>query len=73
MFVNDLVHAVRRVSDIRDKCREVFETCFTADTMAANYERIYYHLSGGDRGRSPRNGAGPGCIVAAAVGEKTPG
>ena len=71
--LNDLVHAVRRVSDIpRGKCREVFETRFTADAMAANYERIYYQLISADRGRPSRNGAGPRCNVAA-VGEETPG
>src|SRR5579872_6024692 len=60
---------------IHPKCREVFETRFTADAMAANYERIYYQLISVGRARPSRNGAGPACNVteAAVAGEETPG
>jgi glycosyltransferase involved in cell wall biosynthesis len=74
--LDDLVHAVHNVSGIaRGKCREVFETRFTADAMAANYERIYYQLISAGRARPSRNGAGPACNVteAAVAGEETPG
>jgi glycosyltransferase involved in cell wall biosynthesis len=74
--LDGLVHAVHNVSGIaRGKCREVFETRFTADAMAANYERIYYQLISAGRARPSRNGAGPACNVteAAVVGEETPG
>lgn len=58
--LDDLVLAVRKVSGIaRRKCREVFETRFTADAMAANYERIYYQLTSAGRARSSRDSAGP--------------
>jgi glycosyltransferase involved in cell wall biosynthesis len=44
--VDDLVGAVRKLSDIsRRKCREEFEERFTVEVMAANYERVYYHLA----------------------------
>jgi glycosyltransferase involved in cell wall biosynthesis len=74
--LDDLVHAVHNVSGIvRGKCREVFETRFTADAMAANYERIYYQLISAGRARPSRNGAGRACNVteAAVAGEETPG
>jgi glycosyltransferase involved in cell wall biosynthesis len=44
--VDDLVAAVRRINEIsRRQCREEFETRFTVEVMAANYERIYYQLA----------------------------
>jgi glycosyltransferase involved in cell wall biosynthesis len=44
--VDDLVGAVRKLSAVsRHKCREEFETRFTVEVMAANYERIYYGLA----------------------------
>jgi glycosyltransferase involved in cell wall biosynthesis len=44
--VDDLVTAVRKLHDIsRRKCREEFEARFTVEVMAANYERVYYHLA----------------------------
>ena len=58
--LDDLVGAVRRIRDIsRRTCREEFESRFTAEVMAANYERIYCELI--DRCRTPtwRNGAQP--------------
>jgi glycosyltransferase involved in cell wall biosynthesis len=56
--LDDLVHAVRNVGGIaRRKCREVFEARFTADAMAANYERIYYQLIGVGRARPSRDRA----------------
>jgi hypothetical protein len=43
--VDGLVDAVRRIPTIsRQRCRNEFETRFTADVMAANYERVYYQL-----------------------------
>jgi len=43
--VEDLAQAVRRVSAIsRRDCRAEFDRRFTAEVMAANYERIYYRL-----------------------------
>lgn len=43
--VDDLVQAVRRIPSLsRQTCRTEFETRFTADVMAANYERIYSRL-----------------------------
>jgi glycosyltransferase involved in cell wall biosynthesis len=44
--VDDLVSAVGKLSQIsRLRCREEFEARFTAEVMAANYERIYYRLA----------------------------
>jgi len=43
--VDDLVAAVRRLSDVsRRSCRDEFERRFTAEQMAANYETVYYDL-----------------------------
>jgi glycosyltransferase involved in cell wall biosynthesis len=43
--ISELVDAVRRVGTLsRRGCREEFEARFTAEVMAANYERIYYQL-----------------------------
>jgi glycosyltransferase involved in cell wall biosynthesis len=43
--VDDLVQAVGRLPTLsRERCRAEFESRFTADVMAANYERIYYKL-----------------------------
>ena len=42
---DDLVKAVENIETIsRVRCREEFETRFTADVMAAQYERIYFDL-----------------------------
>ncbi len=42
---DDLVKAVKKVESIsREGCRKEFETRFTADVMAAQYERIYCEL-----------------------------
>jgi glycosyltransferase involved in cell wall biosynthesis len=44
--VDDLVAAVQRAGEIsREACRREFETRFTAEVMAANYERLYYKLA----------------------------
>jgi hypothetical protein len=43
--INELMDAVRRVGTLsRRRCREEFESRFTAEVMAANYEDIYYQL-----------------------------
>jgi glycosyltransferase involved in cell wall biosynthesis len=43
--IDGLVQAVQRIASIsRQNCRAEFETRFTADVMAANYERLYYQL-----------------------------
>ena len=40
--VEGLVEAVRRISTLpRQRCRIEFETRFTADVMATNYEQVY--------------------------------
>jgi glycosyltransferase involved in cell wall biosynthesis len=58
--VDDLVRAVAKVRNIsRRTCREEFETRFTAEVMAANYERIYYQLIDTRRTPAWRNGALP--------------
>ena len=42
---DDLVAAVKRIDTIsREGCRKEFETRFTVDVMAAQYERIFYDL-----------------------------
>jgi glycosyltransferase involved in cell wall biosynthesis len=47
--VEDLVAAVHQIGNIsRQKCRDEFETRFTAEVMAANYERVYHLLAGAD-------------------------
>jgi glycosyltransferase involved in cell wall biosynthesis len=56
--VDDLVGAVAKLRNIsRRTCREEFETRFTAEVMAANYERIYYQLIDTRRTPAWRNGA----------------
>jgi glycosyltransferase involved in cell wall biosynthesis len=58
--LDDLVCAVRKVHEIsRRTCRDQFETRFTAEVMAANYERIYYQLVDTRRTLAWRNGAQP--------------
>ncbi|MGH7928706.1 MAG: glycosyltransferase family 4 protein [Candidatus Binatia bacterium] len=48
--VDDLAGAVRKLGDIsRQRCRDEFESRFTAEVMAANYERVYYQLVNSDR------------------------
>lgn len=44
--LEELVGSVNQIGDIsRQRCREEFETRFTSEVMAANYEHIYYHLA----------------------------
>ena len=44
--LEELVGSVNKIGDIsRQRCREEFETRFTSEVMAANYERVYYHLA----------------------------
>jgi hypothetical protein len=44
--VDDLVGAVRSLHAIsRRKCREEFESRFTAEVMVAGYEQIYHGLA----------------------------
>lgn len=44
---DDLVQAVKNVGKLsREACRKEFETRFTADVMAAQYEQIYLRLIG---------------------------
>ena len=53
---DDLVQAVKNIDSIsREACRKEFETRFTADVMAAQYERIYRELISARRnGSHPR-------------------
>jgi glycosyltransferase involved in cell wall biosynthesis len=53
---DDLVAAVKRIDSIsREGCRKEFETRFTVDVMAAQYERIFYDLiNAGRNGSHPR-------------------
>jgi len=47
--VDELVAAVGRVGELsRQTCRREFETRFTAEVMAANYERLYCQLADTD-------------------------
>ena len=47
--LEELVTGVQNIGAIsRQKCREEFETRFTAEVMAENYERVYYRLAGTD-------------------------
>jgi glycosyltransferase involved in cell wall biosynthesis len=47
--VDELVAAVYKIGEIsRQKCRDEFERRFTAEVMAANYERVYYQLASMD-------------------------
>ena len=44
--LEDLIAAVAKISEIsRQQCRNEFETRFTSEVMAANYEHVYYHLT----------------------------
>lgn len=46
--VDELTAAVGRIHEIsREDCRKEFDTRFTAEVMAANYERVYYRLTQG--------------------------
>jgi glycosyltransferase involved in cell wall biosynthesis len=66
--VDDLVCAARKVGQIsRRACREKFETHFTAEVMAANYERVYYHLIDTRRTPARRTDARPRSSVAEAA------
>jgi glycosyltransferase involved in cell wall biosynthesis len=52
---DDLVKAVKNIESIsRESCRREFETRFTADVMAAQYERVFYELI-----NAQRNGSSP--------------
>ena len=45
--LDELVAGVNSIGAIsRRKCRDEFEARFTAEVMAANYERVYYRLAG---------------------------
>jgi glycosyltransferase involved in cell wall biosynthesis len=58
--VDDLVGAVAKVRNIsRRTCRKEFKTRFTAEVMAADYERIYYQLIDTRRTPAWRNRALP--------------
>ena len=47
--LDELVSAVGHIGVIsRQKCRDEFETRFTSEVMATNYERVYYQLVGAD-------------------------
>jgi glycosyltransferase involved in cell wall biosynthesis len=47
--LEDLVAAVHNIGGIsRQRCRDEFETRFTAEVMAENYERVYYQLAGAE-------------------------
>lgn len=47
--VDELVAAVHKLGRIsRQKCREEFDGRFTVEVMAANYERVYWQLTGMD-------------------------
>ncbi len=47
--LEELVAGVKSIGAIsRQKCRDDFEARFTAEVMAANYERVYYRLAGTD-------------------------
>ena len=47
--LEELVSAVENLGAIsRQRCRDEFETRFTAEVMAANYERVYDELAGAD-------------------------
>ncbi len=69
--VEGLAEAVRRISTIaRQACRAEFEARFTADMMAANYERLYYRLID-QRRMAARDGyPHPGAIVKEVVGRE---
>jgi hypothetical protein len=44
--VDELVAAVHKIGEIpRQKCRAEFESRFTAEVMAANYEDVYHQLA----------------------------
>lgn len=56
--VDELVAAVHKLGEIsRQKCREEFDGRFTAEVMAANYERVYWQLTGMDWARIRRAAA----------------
>jgi glycosyltransferase involved in cell wall biosynthesis len=72
--LDDLVGAARKAREIsRRACRDEFEARFTAEVMAANYERIYYQLIDTCRTAAWRNGARPTPSIAETVlaGETT--
>jgi glycosyltransferase involved in cell wall biosynthesis len=47
--LEELVAGVENIGAVsRQACREEFEARFTAEVMAANYERVYYRLAGTD-------------------------
>jgi glycosyltransferase involved in cell wall biosynthesis len=71
--LEELVSSVNKIGDIsRQRCREEFETRFTSEVMAANYEHVYYHLAAMNwrtqrrtaRSKSPVNDAALGRYAA---------
>ena len=47
--VEELVSSVEKAAALsRQQCRAEFESRFTSEVMAANYERVYYHLTAGN-------------------------
>jgi hypothetical protein len=65
------VHAVHAVSSIsRQRCRAEFETRFTANVLAANYEQIYCQLIDDLRTQARQNGGQPARRIAAGVVER---
>jgi glycosyltransferase involved in cell wall biosynthesis len=47
--LDDLAAAIDNIGDIsRQRCRDEFETRFTVEVMATNYERVYAELAGSD-------------------------
>ena len=69
--VDDLVQAVHAIASIsRQSCRAEFEARFTANVMAANYERIYCQLINDPRTQARHNGGKPAPRIAARVVER---
>jgi Glycosyl transferases group 1 len=66
--VDDLVQAVHAIPSISwQRCRAEFEARFTANVMAANYERTYCQLI--DDPRTRQNGGQPARKIAAGMVE----
>jgi hypothetical protein len=58
--LDDLGAAVQKIREIsRRNCRDEFESRFTVEIMAANYERVYYQLTTIDWIRMRRTPARP--------------
>lgn len=66
--IEELVQAVGRIPTLsRERCRAEFESRFTADVMAANYERIYYDLIDGRLAVARADGRLTGKIVTGGI------